>query len=207
MRVERLDLPWQGILPGLTAKRFDYVVTSVTVTKERFALYRFSLPVADATMALMKRKGDGSIMKPQDVSGKAVGAEAGSAMLQAAQTLSSSLVAEGKAPAAIKSYTDFSEAYADLGAGRTQAVVNSLPALLEAARQRPEAFEVVIPTFGSKKYFAWVGRKDAESKSLNAFFDAGIKNLAQSGKLAELQNKWFGTAMDLPSEPLAEPKE
>ena len=132
VRVERLDLPWQGILPGLTAKRFDYVVTSVTVTKERFALYRFSLPVADATMALMKRKGDGSIMKPQDVSGKAVGAEAGSAMLQAAQTLSSSLVAEGKAPAAIKSYTDFSEAYADLGAGRTQAVVNSLPALLEA---------------------------------------------------------------------------
>ena len=67
VRVERLDLPWQGILPGLTAKRFDYVVTSVTVTKERFALYRFSLPVADATMALMKRKGDGSIMKPQDV--------------------------------------------------------------------------------------------------------------------------------------------
>ncbi len=207
VRVERLDLPWQGILPGLTAKRFDYVVTSVTVTKERFALYRFSLPVADATMALMKRKGDGSIMKPQDVSGKAVGAEAGSAMLQAAQTLSSSLVAEGKAPAAIKSYTDFSEAYADLGAGRTQAVVNSLPALLEAARQRPEAFEVVIPTFGSKKYFAWVGRKDAESESLDAFFDAGIKNLAQSGKLAELQNKWFGTAMDLPSEPLTEPKE
>lgn len=207
VRVERLDLPWQGILPGLTAKRFDYVVTSVTVTKERFALYRFSLPVADATMALMKRKGDGSIMKPQDVSGKAVGAEAGSAMLQAAQTLSSSLVAEGKAPAAIKSYTDFSEAYADLGAGRTQAVVNSLPALLEAARQRPEAFEVVIPTFGSKKYFAWVGRKDAESELLNAFFDAGIKNLAQSGKLAELQNKWFGTAMDLPSEPLTEPKE
>ena len=141
---------------------FDYVVTSVTVRRRNVsASYRFSLPVADATMALMKRKGDGSIMKPQDVCGKAVGAEAGSAMLQAAQTLSSSLVAEGKAPAAIKSYTDFSEAYADLGAGRTQAVVNSLPALLEAARQRPEAFEVVIPTFGSKKCFAWVGGKDA----------------------------------------------
>ena len=33
VRVERLDLPWQGILPGLTAKRFDYVVTSVTVSR------------------------------------------------------------------------------------------------------------------------------------------------------------------------------
>ena len=35
VKLERLDLPWQGILPGLAAARFDYVVTSVTVTKER----------------------------------------------------------------------------------------------------------------------------------------------------------------------------
>src|SRR5262245_2005959 len=34
VELDRLDLPWQGILPGLAAKRFDYVVTSVTVTKE-----------------------------------------------------------------------------------------------------------------------------------------------------------------------------
>jgi polar amino acid transport system substrate-binding protein len=207
VKLERLDLPWQGILPGLTAKRFDYVVTSVTVTKERFPLYRFSLPVADATMAVMKRKGDSSIMKPQDISGKSVGAEAGSAMLQALQGLSSSIAASGKAAVAVKTYVDFSEAYADLAAGRTQAVVNSLPALLEAARQRPETFEVVQPTFGAKKYFAWVGRKDADSESLNAFFDAGIKKLEQSGKLAELQKKWLGEVMDLPGEPLTQPSE
>ena len=115
VRVERLDLPWQGILPGLTAKRFDYVVTSRDCDEGTFRTVPVLSPVADATMALMKRKGDGSIMKPQDVSGKAVGAEAGSAMLQAAQTLSSSLVAEGKAPAAIKRLYRFQRSLCRLG--------------------------------------------------------------------------------------------
>src|SRR5690606_38074353 len=46
---KQLDLPWQGILPGLAAKRFDYVVTSVTATKERYEKYHLSLPIADAT--------------------------------------------------------------------------------------------------------------------------------------------------------------
>ena len=31
----RMDLPWQGILPGLQRERFDYVITSVTATPER----------------------------------------------------------------------------------------------------------------------------------------------------------------------------
>ena len=35
-----LDLPWQGILPGLAAAKFDYVVTAVTVTKQRYEKVR-----------------------------------------------------------------------------------------------------------------------------------------------------------------------
>ena len=107
----------------------------------------------------------------------------------------------------IRTYVDFGEAYADLGAGRLAAVVNSLPNQLEAARQRPDAFEVVLPTFGPKKYFAWAGRKDADSASLNAFMDEQIRQLNQSGVLAELQRKWFGDVMELPSDALPEPAE
>ncbi|MGO8646559.1 transporter substrate-binding domain-containing protein, partial [Rhizobium ruizarguesonis] len=52
VELKRLDLPWQGILPGLAASRFDYVVTSVTVTPERMKAYHLSAPIADATMAV-----------------------------------------------------------------------------------------------------------------------------------------------------------
>ena len=205
--LEQLDLPWQGILPGLAAKRFDYVITSVTVTKERYDAYHLSLPIADATMAVIKRKGDDSIGSAQDIAGKVVGSQAGSAQLQALEALAAELEAAGTPVADIRTYVDFGEAYADLAAGRLAAVVNSLPNQLEAARQRPDVFEVVLPTFGPKKYFSWAGRKDEESASLNAFMDEQIRRLNESGVLAELQRKWFGDVMELPSDELPEPAE
>jgi polar amino acid transport system substrate-binding protein len=205
--LEQLDLPWQGILPGLAAKRFDYVITSVTVTKERYDAYHLSLPIADATMAVIKRKGDDSIGSAQDVAGKVVGSQAGSAQLQALEGLAAELEGAGTPVADIRTYVDFGEAYADLAAGRLAAVVNSLPNQLEAARQRPDVFEVVLPTFGPKKYFSWAGRKDEESASLNTFMDEQIRRLNESGVLAELQRKWFGDIMELPSDELPEPAE
>lgn len=205
--LEQLDLPWQGILPGLAAKRFDYVITSVTVTKERYDAYHLSLPIADATMAVLKRKGDDSIGRAEDVAGKVVGSQAGSAQLQALEALAAELDAAGTPVSEIRTYVDFGDAYADLGAGRLAAVVNSLPNQLEAARQRPDVFEVVLPTFGPKKYFSWAGRKDADSASLNAFMDEQIRGLNESGVLADLQRKWFGDVMELPSDRLPEPAE
>src|SRR5206468_3886818 len=35
VKVEHVDLPWQGILPGLQAKKFDLVATAVTITEQR----------------------------------------------------------------------------------------------------------------------------------------------------------------------------
>nr|WP_246732997.1 transporter substrate-binding domain-containing protein [Rhizobium ruizarguesonis] len=198
VELKRLDLPWQGILPGLAASRFDYVVTSVTVTPERMKAYHLSAPIADATMAVLKRKGDTDFAKPEDIAGKPVGSQAGSAQLAALEKFAGELKAGGKGDATISTYTDFSEAYADLGTGRIKAVINSLPNLLEAARQRPDVFEVVLPTFGAKTYFSWAGRNDAQSASLNALMDAELVKLNKSGKLGELQKKWFGATMELP---------
>ena len=203
VKLTRLDLPWQGILPGLAAAKFDYVVTSVTVTKERYEKYALSLPIADATMALVKRKGDDSIKAPEDIAGHAVGSQAGSAQLQALEAFAKGLSGEGVKE--IKTYVDFNEAFADLAAGRISAVCNSLPNLLELVRTRPDTFELVLPTFGPKKYFSWAGRKDADSASLAAFIDGQLAALNKSGVLTELQEKWFGGPMDLPADELPVP--
>ena len=202
VKLTRLDLPWQGILPGLAAAKFDYVVTSVTVTRERYEKYALSLPIADATMALVKRKGDDSIEAPEDIAGHTVGSQAGSAQLQALEAF-----AEGLSPAVkeIKTYVDFNEAFADLAAGRISAVCNSLPNLLELVRTRPDVFELVLPTFGPKKYFSWAARKDDESATLVAFMDEQLAALNESGVLTKLQEKWFGGPMDLPSDALPVP--
>ncbi|MCY4487569.1 MAG: transporter substrate-binding domain-containing protein [Deltaproteobacteria bacterium] len=205
VKLTRLDLPWQGILPGLAAAKFDYVVTSVTVTRERYEKYALSLPIADATMALVKRKGDDAIKEPEDIAGHVVGSQAGSAQLQALQAFAKRLSGAGTGVKGIKTYVDFNEAFADLAAGRISAVCNSLPNLLELVRTRPDRFELVLPTFGPKKYFSWAGRKDVKSASLVAFMNSQLAALNKSGVLTELQKKWFGGPMDLPSDTLPVP--
>ena len=64
VKVKYLDLPWTSVLPGLEAKKFDICIAPVTITKERMQRYLFTVPIADATAALMKRANDASIAKP-----------------------------------------------------------------------------------------------------------------------------------------------
>ena len=70
VELEQLDLPWQGILPGLLAKKFDFVATSVSVRPERVTKYAYTMPIADGTIWVMKRAGDDSIQSVDDMSGK-----------------------------------------------------------------------------------------------------------------------------------------
>ncbi|WP_144980788.1 transporter substrate-binding domain-containing protein [Halomonas sp. C22] len=195
----RMDLPWQGILPGLERERFDYVITSVTATPERMERYHLSAPIADATMAILKRAGEENINSPEDLAGKVAAAQSGSAQLAALEALAAELEEAGTPIANIRTYTGVDEAYAELGTGRVDVVINSLPNLLEAERTRPDVFEVV-GTFGDPVYFSWAGRNDEESASLNAFMDEQIQRLNEDGTLNELQEKWFGGPMDLPLE-------
>ena len=207
VKVNRLDLPFQGLLPGLQTEKFDAIITSVTVNKQRYDTYRLSLPIADASFSYVKRKGDTSLNTPEDLSGKSVGTQAGSAQLKGTEAFSEALKAKGSAAIAnIQTYVDFNEAYADLAAGRTDAVVNSLPNLLYLQTQRGDVFETIRTTFGDPTYFSWAYRKDDDSKSLADFIDDQFRKLAADGTMAKLQEKWFGFTMELPTDALPEPK-
>ncbi len=194
VKLEWVALPWEGVLPGLEAKKFDMVAGPATITKERMERYVFSPPIAEATVALLKRKGDKSVMKPADVAGKAVGAGKASAQLAQLKAFTDSL--PGKAE--IREYPGNNEAYADLAAGRIVAVGNSLPNISYVAQQRSDTFEVVKPAFGIKTYFGYLGRKDADSAKLMEAVGAAILKIKADGRLAKMQKKWFGDSFDTP---------
>ena len=79
------------------------------------------------------------------------------------------------------------------------AVPQAIPNLVPIVKERPDIFEIVQPPFGPATYYSWAGRKDANSASLVNFFNAGIEKLHKNGKLAQLQQKWFGFTMDIPT--------
>ena len=194
VKIEWVALPWEGVLPGLDAGKFDMVAGPATITKARTERYRFSPPIAEATVALLKRKGDKSVMKPEDIAGKAVGGGKASAQLAQLKALAETL--PGKAD--VREYVGNSEAYADLAAGRIVAVGNSLPNIAYVASQRPDTFEVVKPPFGTKSYFGFIGRKDADYAKLGDAVQAAMLKIKADGRLASIQKKWFGDSFDTP---------
>ena len=194
VKVEWVTLPWDGVLPGLEAGKFDMVAGPATITKARVEHYRFTPPIAEATVALLKRKADATVMKPEDIGGKIVGA--GKATSQLAQLKAYGDTLPGKVEA--REYVGFNEAYADLAAGRIVAVGNSLPNIAFVAKQRADTFEVVLPTFGAKSYFGFIGRKDSDHAALMDAVDGALLKIKSDGRMATIQKKWFGTSFDTP---------
>lgn len=194
VKVSFVPLPWESVLPGLEAGKFDMVAGPATITKARVERYRFSPPVAEATVALLKNKAETGIRKPEDIAGKPTGAGKATAQLAQLKAFVAKLPLQGE----IREYPGFNEAYADLAAKRISAVANSLPNIAFAAKQRPDTFEVVLPAFGEKSYFGYIGRKDADYAPLMDAFDAALLKIKADGRLAKLQQKWFGQSFDTP---------
>ena len=192
VKVKYLDLPWTSILPGLEAKKFDLCVAPVTITKERMKRYLFTVPIADATAALLKRAKDASIKKPEDIAGKTVGGQKGTAQLAQLKAFAAKL----PKPVEIKEYVDNNQSYADLAAGRIDASVNSFPNLAYAAAQRSDTFAVVTPPFGQPTYFSWVGRLG--DKTLIDAINTAIIKTESDGTMEKIQKQWLGQTMSLP---------
>lgn len=207
VKVKQLDLPFQSILPGLDAKKFDFVITAVTVNKARMEQFAFTVPIAESTVGLLKREGDDSIKSLDDLNGKVVGAQAGSGQLTILQTFDKKLKDAGKPGVKeIKQYVSVDEAYADLATRRLDGVAQSLANLGPLIKARPGVFTTLSDTLGPKTYFGWVARKDADSQALVKLFSDGIAKASQDGTMAKLQQKWFGFTTDLPSDVMPQPE-
>jgi polar amino acid transport system substrate-binding protein len=202
IKVRYTDLPFVSVLPALTAQKCDMVEATTTITKARLERYYFTLPIADATVALVKRADDDSIKKPSDIAGKAVGGTKGSAQTETLRAYVNTLPG---GVSDVKEYIGSPNAYADLSAGRVVAVAQSLANIVYLAKQRPKDFAVVLPPIGPKAYFGWFTRKEDSATPLIDAFNASLRKLQQSGKMAELQKKWFNVTMELPTDPFLTP--
>jgi polar amino acid transport system substrate-binding protein len=190
-------LPWSGILPGVTTGKYDVAVTAVLVTAARKPTFDFSSPVAQSTSFYATKAGS-SISAASDLNGKTVGAQAGSAMLADLQAFDMDLKAKGgPGIGKIVEYQSYPEAYQDLSLGRTDAVVNTEINLRSLVEERKGTF-ALGQAIAKPVYIAWALKKgNADTVKL---IDDALLALRNSGKMYELQEKWFGTTFkDMPA--------
>ena len=196
VELNQLDLPWQGILPGVLAGKFDFVATSVSIRPERVVKYAYTVPIAEGTTWTMKRAGDDSMKSIDDLAGKVVGTQLASAGEATGKEFEAKLKEIGLGGyKELKLYTAYPETYLALANGEIDVVVQTLPNLAVVVKEHPGVFEL-LDAMTDKSYMCWVTRP--EDTDLRDYISSQIIEMRDNGKLHELQDKWFGFRMDIP---------
>jgi polar amino acid transport system substrate-binding protein len=197
VKAKFVDTEWSGIIPALYTKKFDAILSGMTITKDRSEKVLFSQPYAEASNMVLIRANDTSIKTAADLSGKKVGSQLGSAGAQVAQRFEAALKAEGKPGYAdFKQYDHYPEAYADLLTKRLDGVVNSLSTLMVVMQDQKGLFKTVGGIQNIKAFVGMAFRKD--DKAFQDFVNAQFTEMKKSGELAKLQMKWFGATFETP---------
>lgn len=193
-------LPWTGLLAAVSTGQYDMALTGAVVTDERLNVFNFTPPWASAQHYFVKRAGDNSLNTIADLSGKKVGLQAGSALLARLPELKAMIEKSGGKLGPVVEYPSYPEAYADLANKRLDYVINVVISVNDLVKAKPKVFAKGLAVSGPG-YMAWPIPKN--SPELLAYMTKFINHMRETGKLAELQKKWFGeTYDDLPTEPI-----
>jgi polar amino acid transport system substrate-binding protein len=197
VKVKFVDTDWAGIIPSLYTKKFDVILSGMTITKDRSEKVLFSQPYAEASNVVLIRASDDGIKSAADLSGKKVGSQLGSAGAQVAQKFDASLKAQGKPGFAdIKLYDHFPEAYQDLINKRLDAVVNSMSTVMVVMQDQKGVFKTVGGIQDIKAFVGMAFRK--EDVAFQKFVNDQFTEMKKSGELTKLQMKWFGASFETP---------
>ncbi|MDX8498519.1 transporter substrate-binding domain-containing protein [Mesorhizobium sp. VK4C] len=190
---EKLDcvitpVAWDGIIPALTTKKIDLIVSSMSITDERKKTIDFSDKYYNTPTAIIGPKDQKFGATPDDLKGKVVGVQVSTVHAVYAKK-------HFTGAQEIKEYQTQDEANNDLAAGRLDAVQADSIALGEFLKTdqgkaccdlkgmvAPDD-EVLGPGVG-----AGVRKEDT---ALKEKINAGIKAIRASGKYDEISKKYF----------------
>jgi polar amino acid transport system substrate-binding protein len=191
VELETIDTAWSGVIPSLYTKKFDTIWSAMTITEPRKQAVTFSMPYASDQVEFITRAGNDKLTKLEDLNNKLLGTQLNSA----AELQAKELIAKQNLKIELKAFDHFDGAYLDLKNGNVDAVTSTKLNDRVLFEKNPGVFKVAF-TLPIYNLVGVATRKpDADlSKAVDGF----IAELKASGKLAELQKKWFGYVMDLP---------
>jgi lysine-arginine-ornithine-binding protein len=172
---------WDGIIPGLLAKKYDLIVASMSITDERKKKVAFSKPYYSNFLQFVTKEGSGFQPTKGGMRGKFVGAQR--------STVSSQYLEDNfRKIARVKVYDKQTAAWLDLKSGRLNAVLADIYPAYDWVK--------------ANKGFAFVGKKidindkigiaaRKEDAELVKQVDAAIDAIRKNGTYAKINAKYF----------------
>lgn len=175
---------FSGILPGLQAGTYDFVVAPTTITEERAANYLFSEGYLNTDFQFVVARDAPDITDMKELAGKVIAVNKGSVYDSWAREL------EGEIGWTVESYGTNTDAVQAVVSGRAFANVAGNTVSAWAAKQNPNIKLSYL--FSTGKVWGMPFRKGDEE--LRAKVESVIECMKIDGTIAAMHEKWFGTA-------------
>jgi len=185
-----IDVAWEGIFAGLDTKKYDCIISAVTITDERTAAYEFSKPYIGNGQSMILLKGSKVTAKtPQELAGLKVGY-----LTESTSDVYMTKLATAGLKFEADEYDDEMNAFADLKAGRCDAVISDSLVAADYVNKPGSPFQLVWEG-PAEEYFGIACKKG--NTVLRDAINKALDELASDGTLKQLSEKNFG--MDIVS--------
>ncbi|MBM3093907.1 transporter substrate-binding domain-containing protein [Ensifer sp. T173] len=180
---------WDGIIPGLLAKKYDLIIASMFITEERKKQVAFTNPYYLAAMTHVAPKGAGiTTFTNEALKGKVIGAQSG--------TTQADFIAATYPDAEIKLYPTQDEANLDMVNGRLDLQVGDMLPLLDWVTKNDDGkacCEIIGEPITDKKFVGdGVGiavRQD--DNDLREKLNKALDEIRADGTYKKINDKYF----------------
>jgi polar amino acid transport system substrate-binding protein len=172
------------LIPAMQAGTYDFLIAPTTVTKERAEQMLFTEGYLNTDFQFLIKKGAPKIEKLEDLKGKTVSVNKGSAYDSWARDL------EGKYGWKVESFGTQTDAVQAVLVGRADANVAGNTAVAWAAKSNPQLELSYLYSTG----LVWGAPTRKDSAPLRNTLDVAIECIKLDGTMAKLHEKWFGAA-------------
>lgn len=182
------SVAWDGIFTGLNAKKYDVLISTVSITPERQENYAMSEAYLSNGIVIVGRKdyGDDAAKTFEDLAGKSVGVQLETSADIAAQKLEE----ETGTSIDLKQFDAMLDAFSALKGKQIDYVMADSAVADYYVTQDPDTYVVTSTEPLTNEPIGVMARKDCQD--LIDQIDKALDELRADGTLKEISIKWFG---------------
>jgi polar amino acid transport system substrate-binding protein len=180
------NIPFDSIIPGLAAGKYNLGMSSFTDTKEREQTVDFVTYAAAGTSFFVLADGGPDIATLDDLCGHKVGAEKGTTQADDAAAQSKKCTAAGKPSVSVSVFPDENGVNLALSSGRIDVGMADTPPAAYAVKQSDGKFKISGNSYGNAPY----GIAMAKDSGLQQPVLAAVKSLMADGTYKKILDYW-----------------
>lgn len=184
LKLEVITTAWDGIIPGLKTKKYDIIMSAMTITEDRKKQINFSDPYLDSDQSICVAS-DSPIKSEADLKGKTVAVQ-----LDTTGQFKAEEIQKAGGLKEIQKFDTILLAFEALEQGKVDAIINDFPVNQYMSTKRGKT-KVVAKIKTDEQYGIGV-RKD--NTSMLDKVNKALADVKGDGTYDQVFKKWFGEA-------------